>query len=208
MLRFFCWKITILLLLSLQLHSDKNSEIYSFIDDNAQYFLTVIKEEGSNFEDNTDEFKEKLKNIWEPMVDVQLVSRLILNKAYKSASQEQIYRFQERTKKLLLDTYVSTLLEFKDYEIFTNAKIKTNKNKTFEIEIKFDSSSSYSFITKFTVYRNKGGELKIINIIIDGINLGLTFRNQFQGVLKKEGNNLDKAIESWQPLSSEDLFSN
>jgi phospholipid transport system substrate-binding protein len=208
MLRFFCWKITILLLLSLQLHSDKNSEIYSFIDDNAQYFLTVIKEEGSNFEDNPDEFKEKLKNIWEPMVDVQLVSRLILNKAYKSASQEQIYRFQERTKKLLLDTYVSTLLEFKDYEIFTNANIKTNKNKTFEIEIKFDSSSSYSFITKFTVYRNKGGELKIINIIIDGINLGLTFRNQFQGVLKKEGNNLDKAIESWQPLSSEDLFSN
>ena len=208
MLRFFCWKITILLLLSSQLHSDKNSEIYSFIDDNAQYFLTVIKEEGSNFEDNPDEFKEKLKNIWEPMVDVQLVSRLILNKAYKSASQEQIYRFQERTKKLLLDTYVSTLLEFKDYEIFTNAKIKTNKNKTFEIEIKFDSSSPYSFITKFTVYRNKGGELKIINIIIDGINLGLTFRNQFQGVLQKEGNNLDKAIESWQPLSSEDLFSN
>ena len=208
MLRFFCWKITILLLLSLQLHSDKNSEIYSFIDDNAQYFLTVIKEEGSNFEDNLDDFKKKLKNILEPMVDVQLVSRLILNKAYKSASQEQIYRFQERTKKLLLDTYVSTLLEFKDYEIFTNAKIKTNKNKTFEIEIKFDSSSSYSFITKFTVYRNKGGELKIINIIIDCINLGLTFRNQFQGVLKKEGNNLDKAIESWQPLSSEDLFSN
>ena len=208
MLRFFCWKITILLILSSNLYSDEKSEIHSFIDDNAQYFLTVIKEEGSNFEDNPDEFKEKLKNIWEPMVDVQLVSRLILNKAYKSASQEQIYRFQERTKKLLLDTYVSTLLEFKDYEIFTNAKIKINKNKTFEIEIKFDSSSSYSFITKFTVYRNKGGELKIINIIIDGINLGLTFRNQFQGVLKKEGNNLDKAIESWQPLSSEDLFSN
>ena len=200
MLRFFCWKITILLLLSSQLHSDKNSEIYSFIDDNAQYFLTVIKEEGSNFEDNPDEFKEKLKNIWEPMVDVQLVSRLILNKAYKSASQEQIYRFQERTKKLLLDTYVSTLLEFKDYEIFTNAKIKTNKNKTFEIEIKFDSSSSYSFITKFTVYRNKGGELKIINIIIDGINLGLTFRNQFQDNLKNENYDLDKAIETWKPL--------
>ena len=57
------------------------------------------------------------------------------------------------------------------------------------------------------VLRHKKGELKIINIIIDGINLGLTFRNQFQGVLKKEKNNLDNAIESWQPLSSEDLFS-
>tara|TARA_B100000963_G_scaffold361850_1_gene400281 strand:+ start:4126 stop:4752 length:627 start_codon:yes stop_codon:yes gene_type:complete len=208
MLRFFCWKITILLFLSLQLNAEKNSDIFSFIDNNAQYFLTVIKEEGSNFDDNPEEFKEKLKNIWEPMVDVQLVSRLILNKAYKTASEEQIYKFQERTKKLLLDTYVSTLLEFKDYEIFTDSEIKSNKNKTYEVEIKFDSSSSYSFITKFTVYRNKMGKLKIINIIIDGINLGLTFRNQFQGVLKKENNNLDKAIESWQPLSSEDLFSN
>jgi len=207
MLRFFCWKITILLILSSNLYSDEKSEIHSFIDDNAQYFLTVIKEEGSNFDENPEGFKEKLKNIWEPMVDVQLVSRLILNKAYKDASKEQILNFQERTKKLLLDTYVSTLLEFEDYEIFTNEKIKYNKNKTYEVEIKFDSTSSYSFITKFTIYRNEKGELKIINIIIDGINLGLTFRNQFQGVLKKEKNNLDNAIESWQPLSSEDLFS-
>ena len=208
MIRLFLTKIFIIFSISSPIASDDNENAFNFINENAVYFLTIIKTEGSKYDEKPDEFKEKLKNIWEPMVDVQLVSRLILNKAYKSASQEQIYRFQERTKKLLLDTYVSTLLEFKDYEIFTNAKIKTNKNKTFEIEIKFDSSSSYSFITKFTVYRNKGGELKIINIIIDGINLGLTFRNQFQGVLKKEGNNLDKAIESWQPLSSEDLFSN
>ena len=48
MLRFFCWKITILLILSSNLYSDEKSEIHSFIDDNAQYFLTVIKEEGSN----------------------------------------------------------------------------------------------------------------------------------------------------------------
>ena len=50
MLRFFLLENNHSVLLSLQLHSDKNSEIYSFIDDNAQYFLTVIKEEGSNFE--------------------------------------------------------------------------------------------------------------------------------------------------------------
>ena len=85
--------------------------------------------------------------------------------------------------------------------------IKVNKNKTFEVNVKFSSSSSYSFMTKFTIYKDKNGEYKIVNIIIDGINLGLTFRNQFQGVLKRESNDLDKAIQSWQPLSSEELFS-
>ena len=141
------------------------------------------------------------------MVDVRLVSRLILSKAFSSASEDQVLRFQERTKKLLLDTYVTTLLEFKDYDISTNQEIKVNKNKTYEVDVRFSSNTSYSFSTKFTVYKNKAGEYKIVNIIIDGINLGLTFRNQFQGVLKKSNFDLDEAINSWQPLSSEELFS-
>ena len=46
------------------------------------------------------------------MVDVGLVSRLILSKAYRTATEEQILLFQTRTKKLLLDTYITALLEF------------------------------------------------------------------------------------------------
>jgi phospholipid transport system substrate-binding protein len=90
-------------------------------------------------------------------------------------------------------------LEFEDYELETSRKIKENKNKTLEVEINFFSASD-SFKAKFTLYKNKQGELKIINIIIDGINLGLTFRNQFQDNLKNENYDLDKAIETWKPL--------
>ena len=207
MLRLFLYKFIFLAIFSLNLKADQIAEIHSFIDKNAQYFLTVIKTEGSDYEANPEQFKNKLKNIWEPMVDVRLVSRLILSKAFSSASEDQVLRFQERTKKLLLDTYVTTLLEFKDYDISTNQEIKVNKNKTYEVDVRFSSNTSYSFSTKFTVYKNKTGEYKIVNIIIDGINLGLTFRNQFQGVLKKSNFDLDEAINSWQPLSSEELFS-
>ena len=99
----------------------------------------------------------------------------------------------------MLDTYVTTLLEFEDYTLETDKEIKVNK-KTFEVSVKFISSSD-SFITKFSVYRNKLGEYKIINIIIDGINLGLVFRNQFQDNLEKNNMDLDKAIETWKPLN-------
>ena len=201
MIRFFLKSFLFLLLLSSFLSAEKIPEIHQFIDKNAQYFLTVIREEGSNYDDKPEEFKMKLKNIWEPMVDVRTVSRLILAKAYKGASNEQIELFEERTKKLLLDTYVTTLLEFEDYEIITNEEIKVNK-KTYEVEIQFISdTSSWSGKTKFTLYRDKLDRLKIVNIIIDGINLGLTFRNQFQDILENNDLNLDKAIEEWKPLN-------
>ena len=112
--------------------------------------MTIIKTEGSDYEANPEQFKNKLKNIWEPMVDVRLVSRLILSKAFSSASEDQVLRFQERTKKLLLDTYVTTLLEFKDYDISTDQEIKVNKNKTYEVDVRFSSNTSYSFSTKFS----------------------------------------------------------
>ena len=207
MIRLLNLKSLLLLVISLNIFSEKNSEIFSFIDDNAQYFLQLIKNDGNEFESNPEEFKNKLKNIWEPMVDVRLVSRLILNDAYKGASEEQIGLFEERTKKLLLDTYVTTLLEFKEYDIETQTDIRVNKNKTYEVSVKFSSTNAYSFSSKFTIYRNKKNELKIINIIIDGINLGLTFRNQFKDVYKNSALDLDKAIKNWQPLSSDEIFS-
>ena len=199
MIRLFLTKIFIIFSLSQPLASDDNENAFNFINENAVYFLTIIKTEGSKYDEKPDEFKEKLKNIWEPMVDVGLVSRLILSKAYRTATEEQILLFQTRTKKLLLDTYITALLEFEDYELETSREIKKNKNKTLEVEINFFSASD-SFKAKFTLYKNKQGELKIINIIIDGINLGLTFRNQFQDNLKNENYDLDKAIETWKPL--------
>ena len=200
MLRFFSSKILFVFFLAENLYCDKIPDLHEYIDSNAQYFLTVIKEEGSNYDENPEAFKERLKNIWEPMVDVKVVSRLILSsKIYTSATESQKKLFEQRTKKLLLDTYVSTLLEFDNYQIVTDEDIKVNK-KTFEVSINFFSDSN-SFVTKLTVYKNSLGQYRIVNIIVDGINLGLIFRNQFQDAYLENNSNLDIAIESWKPTT-------
>ena len=200
MLRFFSSKILFVFFLAQNLFCDKIPDLHEYIDSNAQYFLTVIKEEGSNYDENPEAFKERLKNIWEPMVDVKVVSRLILSsKIYTAATESQKKLFEERTKKLLLDTYVSTLLEFDNYQIVTDEDIKVNK-KTFEVCIN-SLSDSNSFVTKLTVYKNSFGQYRIVNIIVDGINLGLIFRNQFQDAYLENNSNLDIAIESWKPTT-------
>ena len=200
MLRFFSSKIIFVFFLTQNLFGEKVPDLHEYIDSNAQYFLTVIKEEGSNYDDNPEEFKERLKNIWEPMVDVKVVSRLILSsKIYSSASESQKKLFEERTKKLLLDKYVTTLLEFDNYQIVTDEDIKVKKNR-FEVSINFFSDSE-SGVTKLTVYKNSFGQYRIVNIIVDGINLGLIFRNQFQDAYLENNSNLDIAIESWQPTT-------
>ena len=111
MLRFFSSKILIAIILSNYLFADKIPELHEYIDSNAQHFLTVIKEEGSKYDENPEEFKKILKNIWEPMVDTKVVSRLILSSdIYASASESQKKLFEDTISELMslgLDLYTS-----------------------------------------------------------------------------------------------------
>ncbi|MNH39413.1 Toluene tolerance, Ttg2 [compost metagenome] len=42
-----------------------------------------------------------------------------------------------------------------------------------------------------------GGEWKLRNVIINGINIGKLFRDQFADAMQRNGNDLDKTINGW-----------
>ena len=41
------------------------------------------------------------------------------------------------------------------------------------------------------------GEWKVRNVIINGINIGKLFRDQFADAMQRNGNDLDKTINGW-----------
>ena len=41
---------------------------------------------------------------------------------------------------------------------------------------------------------------RVRNLILEGLNLGLTYRNQFDELMQANGNNVDKAIDAWAEL--------
>lgn len=44
---------------------------------------------------------------------------------------------------------------------------------------------------------NINGEWKVRNVIINGINIGKLFRDQFADAMQRNGNDLDKTINGW-----------
>ena len=70
---------------------------------------------------------------------------------------------------------------------------KGNREKVF-LEI---ITSTKVYPATYDMYQKDDGEWKLINIVINGVNLGITFRNQFYSLMEKEENNLDLVIEKW-----------
>ena len=172
-----------------------NPEIY--VDTKAQQMVNVIVNNQDLFRENPEDFKKLIKDIFEPMVDFRRVSALVMSKKYYlSATPEQRSAFIEIFKNSLLDTYSSTLAEWGDQEIVTmfSADIEFKKN----VEVKqmlVTNSSEYPITYKLRL--GKDG-YKIINIVVNGVNLGLTFRNQFKALADKHDENIDAILSEWK----------
>ena len=178
--------------------SANSSEInpQTFIDRNAQSMVLVIINNQDLFESDPDIFKQKIKDIFEPMVDFRRVSASVMGKEnYINSSAGQRSEFIEVFKNSLLDTYASTLAQWGDQKIVTNFTDITKFEKIEDVnQDLITESNSYPITYKV---RKSGEGWKIINIIVNGVNLGLTFRNQFRALADEFDGDIDKVILNW-----------
>jgi phospholipid transport system substrate-binding protein len=184
---------------SINLWSDENP--YDFIDSNAQKMVIVLKENKSLFLEDRQLYEQKIKEIFEPMIDFRRVAATVMGKKYYLASsKEQRAEFVVIFKDSLLDTYAETLAQWENQTITTifpkNMEIQTNNLKNVEVQQTLNTGSS-KYPISYKLRKNKDNSWSIVNIIVNGVNLGLTFRNQFQALAIKNNGNIESTLNGW-----------
>ena len=177
---------------------DIESNPYNFIDSNAQRMVKVLTEQSDLFETDRIQYEQKIKDIFEPMIDFKRVAASVMGrKYYLLATKEQREEFVEIFKDSLLDTYAETLAQWGDSKIITeiNDGYSNSQLKNVEVRQVLDTGNSkYPISYKL---RKNDKDWKIVNIIINGVNLGLTFRNQFQALAVSQNGDIDATLSNW-----------
>ena len=159
--------------------------------------ILILQTKNALLEEDSELFIQEISNAFSPIVDFQRIARNVMGKHYKVSTSAQRDRFSEAFRASLLNTYSKTLIEFKDEKIIVlppkNKSRSPNKVKV-DIEI-ITSSKSYPGV--YSMYLDKNNEWKIINIVVNGINLGLTFRSQFYSLMEKNNNDISTVIDKW-----------
>ena len=184
-----------LLTYSLYILSDEDP--YIFIDENAQKMVRVLTEDASLFETDRALYENKIKEIFEPMIDFRRVAASVMGKKYYLlATKEERAEFVLIFRDSLLDTYAETLAQWGDSTITTEfPKNKEELSKNVEVKQTLDTGTS-KYPISYKLRKSKDG-WKIVNIIINGVNLGLTFRNQFQALAVSHNENISDTLRNW-----------
>ena len=185
-----------LLTCSLCVLSDEDP--YIFIDENAQKMVKVLTEDSSLFETDRALYENKIKEIFEPMIDFRRVAASVMGKKYYLlATKDERAEFVLIFRDSLLDTYAETLAQWGDSTISTNFPDKLPEDGVLNIEVKQTLDTGTSKYPISYKLRKSSEGWKIVNIIINGVNLGLTFRNQFQALAKSHDENIEATLENW-----------
>ena len=182
------------LIFSSEAYSESSSEYVKKIHDDI---LAVVISKQGQYKEDPEEFINAISLSLQPLVDFKRISRNVMGKYYKDANKRQIEKFDKEFKSTLLKTYSKTLAEFKDEKIIVSQETKkSSKGNREKVSLRIVTSTKV-YPATYDMYLNDQGQWKLINIVINGVNLGLTFRNQFYSLMKSESNDLDLVIEKW-----------
>ncbi|WP_353981806.1 ABC transporter substrate-binding protein [Salinicola endophyticus] len=133
------------------------------------------------------------------VADFRYIGASVMGRYFRAATPEQRSRFVKVFRKTLIDTYAKGLVTF-DYKTLRvkDAEDAGRYEDQASVPVEVVSTTGKTYPVSFTL-RQSDGQWKVINVIVNGINLGLTFRNQFDQSMRDNDRDFDKVIDNWAP---------
>ena len=174
----------------------KEQSPHRLVEEVTREMFTIV-EEYKGGKKNSEKYHQEITRLLEPVVDFDFIARAVMGSYRKDASDEQARRFAQIFKKGLVETYAKGIAGYVDSEVKVLPPSKEDANKrriSVHQEVRHDGSKHQ---LSYTMVQNRADEWKLINLVLDGVNLGKSFRSQFQQSAKQQNGNLDKVIGTW-----------
>ncbi|PSL14602.1 phospholipid transport system substrate-binding protein [Marinobacterium halophilum] len=171
-------------------------EASEVVDTATRDMLALMERDELTREENTEQLMQEIETIISPVVDFPYIAKRVMGKYHRRASPEEQARFADVFKTTLLRTYAKSVagFELQQYQIQKPNGTSPEPDKQV---VNVDLSAANGEVYTLVYYMLKqDGRWTLVNVLVDGINLRITFRNQFAD-LYQQNRTIGKTIEAW-----------
>ncbi len=195
----FWQRLTATLVLVLPMMATAAENPQTVVQDATNTLLTRITKEKATLKKDEAALLRVVEENITPFVDIDGIARSVMGQYFRQATPAQQKEFARVFKQSLVRTYAKGLTSYEDQKIvFKPYKAGTDTQKA-QVNVDVHGDGGQIFPVTFQMQMDKAGKWKVRNLILNGINLGLTFRNQFSSAVESNRGSLDKAIAGWTP---------
>ena len=188
-------------LLILLLFSLNNTNVYSLEAD--VFIQSTVNRAAETLNSNyTKEQRiEKLKEIAKDTVDIRGIGFYSLGTHRKNLSKDQLTSYINIFEKYFLKSFSSRLAEYSNPEIEVNSKKKLNENYTIVSSTLVATESRPEVKIDWRVYTKNPENLLIRDLIIEGLSLARTQKEEFSSIINSNDGNIESLLKNLSDFS-------
>lgn len=160
----------------------------------TELFASVKKNNAGS--KKSDAYYADVEKILDSVVDFPFIAKAVMRKSAKNATPEQIEKFTHVFKDGLIKTYAKGIANYADSAIKTIPVTVDADARRVSVDQEVNDKGTTHKLS-YTMMLNKAGEWKLINVVLNGVNLGESFTSQFDQAMIKNDNDVDKVIANW-----------
>ncbi|MGO2133266.1 MAG: MlaC/ttg2D family ABC transporter substrate-binding protein [Halomonas sp.] len=198
--------LSVLLLLSSLPVMAQSNDPEQIIRSSVNQLMGQLDGRKDYYASHPNELKQVVENSLANVADFRYIGASVMGRYFSNATPQQRSRFADVFRQTLIDTYANGLLTFdyRELRVLGNQQADRYEDQA-NVGMEVVATDGKVFPISYTM-RLSNGEWKVVNVIVNGINLGLTFRNQFDQAMRQKNRNYDAVISGWSPdLDADDL---
>ena len=163
-----------------------------------QNFIAEIVDEAKiilNSSDSKEEKAEKLSIIALNTVDIKGIGYYTLGKKRKEISPEKLKNYEELFEKYFLKSFTSRLTDYSDPKISVLSAEKVNEKYTIVKTMLLKTDKKPEVKINWRVYTKDPNKPLIRDLIVEGLSLARTQKEEFASILNTNNNNIDSLFE-------------
>ena len=182
------------IMLSVSVMAAQNPAI-NFVDDLAEDIITNVLTA-----DVTPEQKlEKFRAAFTKAVDLKSVGQFVLGVYWRKASEEDRQAFLDAFTEFTTKTWSDRFNMYNGQDILFTGVRNAERNQYY-VDSHIEDKEPVEVIWRL---RQKGDSYKIIDIIVEGVSMAMSYRNEYSAILQQNGGNVRALVEELRKKSAD-----
>jgi phospholipid transport system substrate-binding protein len=188
---------------------------YELVENTTILVMDVVGSAEDYVDEDPERYYKQVESILDPLIDYRGFARKVMgpyasSKRYRSLDdagkqqlREQLDQFTEVMRLSLVRTYSKGLLAFGDARIEVEEPDSSQDPARTSVRQLIYVDNPEPYVVMYQMGLEKTGDWKLRNVIIENVNLGEIYRDQFLASARQFDGDLEEVIENWSTVTVE-----
>jgi phospholipid transport system substrate-binding protein len=169
----------------------------------ADEVLAAVAKERHRYDGNPEPLREQLDAILAPRVAYDAIAGNVMGDFRSRFDVAQTEAFRRVFRRSVVELYSDAMVALKAEEVDVEpAVLREEGRATVRMDVR--TADGERFVIHYALARDEN-HWKVRNLLVDGINLGVTFRNQFASLMEEAGGDPEVLLARWAEVQRSDF---